>query len=89
MAIPIIPILTAVVGTIARAKGPAAKARAAGAAGVVIAAGQPIVDAFMTGFSQGALPQVEQLGVIVGTAVAGWIVGYAMVWLSPANKPKD
>jgi hypothetical protein len=82
----IVPILTTVIGLIA--KGPAAKARAAGAAGAVVLAAQPVVDAFVKGFQTGALPQVEQLGVIVGSAAVGWIIPYAVTWLSPKNAPK-
>lgn len=86
MAIPIIPILTTVIGLVA--KGPNAKARAGGLAGASILVAQPIVDAFINGFGQGALPKIEELGVIVGAAVGGWVVGYALTWLSPANGPK-
>ena len=82
----LVPILTSVIGTVA--KGPNAKARAGAVAGGALLAIEPVVNAFMTGFGKGALPQIEQLGVIVGTAVAGAIIGYITVWLSPANGPK-
>ena len=80
-------ILTAIIGTIA--KGKAAKAIAGGAAGVVLTAGEPLVNAFTTGFAEGGLPAAHDLGLVLGQAIIGGIVGYATVWLAPANKPKD
>lgn len=82
---PLIPILTTIIGVVA--KGKAAKAIAGGLSGAVLTAGGPIVDAFATGFSTGALPKIEEVGVMVGQLVGGWIVGYAVTWLAPANKP--
>jgi hypothetical protein len=79
------PILTAVIGVIA--KGRAAKAMASGAAGLILTAGEPIVDAIGKGFATGAIPQFEQLGVILGQAIAGYLVGFAITWFAPANAP--
>lgn len=77
--------LTAVIGTVA--KGKAAKAMAGGAAGVVLTAGQPIVDAFLQGVSTGALPKITELGTIIGATLAGYAVGFVVTYLAPANKP--
>ena len=77
--------LTTVIGLVA--KGKAAKAMAGGAAGAILTAGQPFVDTFVAGFQAGALPEVKHLGVILGQAIAGYVVGYAVTWFAPANKP--
>lgn len=77
-------LLTMIIGTVA--KGPAAKGRAGGLAGLVLMAGEPAWDAFATGFSTGALPQIEQVGVILGQAIIGYAVGYLTTYFAPANK---
>lgn len=77
-------ILTSIIGVIA--KGKAAKAIAGGAGGVIVAAGGPVLDMLQAGFVQGLGPSVEQLGVALGQAVGGFIVGYIVTWLAPANK---
>lgn len=77
-------ILTAIIGVVA--KGKAAKALAGGAAGVVLTAGEPLINALSGGFVEGGLPAVHDLGVVLGQAVIGGLVGYLTVWLAPANK---
>jgi hypothetical protein len=78
-------IITSVIGIVA--KGKAAKAMAGGAAGLILTAGEPIVDAIGKGFATGAIPQFEQLGVILGQAIAGYLVGFVITWFAPANAP--
>ena len=76
-------ILTSVIGKVAF--GAAAKARAGGVAGAILMGTTPIIEAFEKGFGTGALPKIEELGVIVGSALAGWIVGYIGVYFAPKN----
>jgi len=78
-------ILTAVIGTIA--KGKAAKAIAGGLGGVILMAGEPMVNAIADGFADGALPHLTTLGVVLGNALVGGLVGYVTVWFAPANAP--
>lgn len=78
-------ILTSIIGVIA--KGKAAKAIAGGLGGVILMAGEPMVNAIGEGFAKGALPHLTTLGVVLGNAVVGGLVGYITVWLAPANKP--
>lgn len=80
----IIPILSSVIGVVA--KGKAAKAIAGGAGGVILTAGGPVLEMLQNGFVQGLGPSVEQLGVAVGQAVGGFVVGYLITWIAPANK---
>lgn len=77
-------ILTSIIGIVAR--GRAAKAIAGGMAGVVLTAGEPFLDAFTKGFAAGGVPAVHDLGVVVGQALIGGLVGYLAVWLAPKNK---
>lgn len=77
--------LTAIIGVVA--KGKAAKAIAAGVGGLALTAGQPIVDTLVSGFSAGVMPSIEQLGLVLGQAVGGFIVGYAITWFAPKNAP--
>jgi len=77
--------LTTLIGVVA--KGKAAKAFAGGAAGLILTAGEPIIDAIGKGFVTGAAPQFEQLGVVLGQAIAGYLVGWVLVYFAPANKP--
>lgn len=76
-------ILTSVIGMVA--KGTAAKARAGGVAGAVLMGFDPVIQAFEKGFATGALPQVEELGLIIGQALVGWLLGYVTVWFAPKN----
>lgn len=78
-----IPFLTSVIGLIA--KGKAAKAIASGAGGVILTAGGPVLDMLQAGFVKGIGPSVEELGVAVGQAVGGFVVGYIITWLAPKN----
>lgn len=80
-----IPFLTSIIGVIA--KGKAAKAIAGGAGGVILSAGGPVLEMLQAGFVQGIGPSIEQIGVAVGQAVGGFLVGYVVTWLAPANKP--
>jgi hypothetical protein len=85
----IVPILTAVIGLVA--KGPAAKARAGAVAGAItsqVFSDNTLVQAFWGGVTTGALPSVQQFGVMVGQVVIGGVIGYAMTWVSPPNGPK-
>lgn len=82
-----IPILTSIIGLVAR--GSVAKAIAGGVASSAVMAAEPLLTAFQMGLISGAGDSVEQLGVAVGRAIAGFIVGYVITWLSPANTPKD
>ena len=66
----------------------AVKAQFGGLGGIVVTAVPTIYDAFVSGLAAGALPQVEQLGLIVGQIVAGYLVGYLITWISPANGVK-
>lgn len=78
-------ILSAIIGVVA--KGKAAKAIAGGLGGVVLMAGEPMVNAIGQGFAEGGIPAAHDLGVVLGQAIIGGLVGYATVWLAPANKP--
>lgn len=73
-----------VVPVIARAfKGPNAKANASGVAGGATAViVWPLVDKLMGGIIAGAGPELEQAGVLIGSAVVGWIVNRATTWLT-------
>ena len=77
-------ILTGIIGKVA--KGAAAKAIAGGVSGAVLTSAEPVFNAFSKGLATGALPRVEELGVAVGSMVAGYVVGYIVTWYAPANK---
>ena len=77
-------ILTSILGVVA--KGKAAKAIAGGLGGVVLMAGEPMVNAIGEGFAAGALPHLTTLGTVLGNAIVGGLVGYVTVWLAPKNK---
>ena len=77
--------LTAVIGLVA--KGTAAKAIGGSLAGVILMAGEPMVKAIGEGFADGALPHLSTLGIVLGNAVVGGVVGYIVTWFAPANKP--
>ena len=89
--------LTRVIGAVARAKGPNSKARAGGAAGAILTAGEPAINiawqaveavfsALTTGLGAGLLPSIEQVGLVAGQALGGWIVGYAITWFAAKNE---
>jgi hypothetical protein len=82
----LIPILTSVLGTVA--KGAASKAIGGALAGAVINSSGPLLDVFSTGVVAGAKPAVGQLGAALGQAIIGGAIGYVTVWLAPANKAK-
>jgi len=80
------PLLTTVVAKVARAEGPAAKARAAGASGGLTAvAAWPLAQAFIDGVMAGAVPELRQAGAAIGAAAIGYLVNRVVTWLSPAN----
>lgn len=81
-----IPILTGIIGLVA--KGAASKAIAGGLGGLIIAASGPAVTSFQSGFSTGLGTSVEQLGLTLGQLIGGFIVGYVITWLSPKNATK-
>ena len=72
------------IGLIAR--GPDAKGKAGGISGSILLGFQPLVDAFQSGLLKGAEPGLEQLGIAIGQAAIGWLVGYALAWVAPKNK---
>jgi len=81
-----VSFLTKAIGWIA--SGPTAKARAAGVAGAIATAAQPAADAFLRGLQFGITPKLEELGTIIGAAVAGYLVTYATTWVAPKNTGK-
>lgn len=74
-------ILTGMLGSPAARKG-----QAAGAAGAILMAADPIINAFGKGLADGALPNLEQAGVILGQAVTGYLVGFLITWFAPPNR---
>lgn len=79
-------ILSAIIGVVA--KGKAAKAIAGGLSGAIatqLTSDNPLVGAFWTGVTTGALPSVQEAGVMVGQVVIGGIIGYGVTWLAPKN----
>ena len=52
------------------------------------AAAQPAADAFLRGLQFGITPKLEELGTIIGAAVAGYLVTYATTWVAPKNTGK-
>ena len=79
-------ILTAVIGVVAR--GAAAKAIGGALGGAIATQLGPLANVFAGGVVTGATPAIGSLGALVGQLVIGGAVGYAVTWLSPANKPK-
>lgn len=79
-----IPVLTKVIGLIA--KGRNSKAITGGVGGAVTGAALPFVDIFYTAFIEGLTPSIEQFGILLGATVGGWLFNKALVWLFPANK---
>lgn len=63
----------------------AAKAIGGGLAGAVLNGSGPMIDLFSKGLVAGAGPQIEQLGYVLGNVVLGYIVGFAVTWISPKN----
>lgn len=78
-----IGILTSIIGL--AAKGQAAKAIAGGISGTLLMAAEPAVKSFQEGFAVGIGNSIEELGVVAGQLIAGFIVGYVITWLSPKN----
>lgn len=62
------------------------KALAGGLAGGGLMAFEPLLKAFQSGLITGAGDSFEQLGIAVGQFLAGAVVSYIIVWLSPKNK---
>lgn len=93
MALPILAIvngLSTVVRVVAGARGPNSKANAAAAGGGItgFALAMPLLNTLLDGITQGAHPEIEKLGVLVGSLVAGWLVGRInklITWLAPKN----
>lgn len=81
----IVSILSAVVGVVARGK--SAKAIGSAIPGVVVGAlaGPEMLDAFGTGFAEGAAPAAHMAGQALGALVLG-VANYAFAWLAPKNK---
>jgi hypothetical protein len=77
-------LLTSVIGIFA--KGRAAKAIAGGLGGLIITAIGPATKSFQSGFGQGIGTSVEELGLVAGQIVGGFIVGYVITWLAPKNE---
>lgn len=80
-----IHFLTTVIGIVAR--GPNAKGIAGGTAGAILMLIEPALRAFQVGFAEGVGTSFQDLGLVVGQVVGGYVVGYAITWLSPANTP--
>lgn len=80
-----VTILTSILGLVA--KGKVAKAIGGGISGTVLMAVEPALKSFQGGFAQGVGSSVEELGLVAGQLVAGFVTGYVITWLSPANKP--
>lgn len=99
MAFPLLPIIgiaakvfaPALERAVAKAvnRGPDTKAEAAvvgGVAGVGTGGvGYLVLDALLGSFMQGALPELQNGVAMLGAAVAGLIVQYAIAWASPKN----
>ena len=79
-----ITILTGLVGLVA--KGRAAKAIAGGLGTLGMAAFEPAIKSFNEGLGAGLGTSTEQLGLTIGQLIGGFIVGYVITWLAPANK---
>lgn len=78
-----ITLLTTIIGIVA--KGKAAKAIAGGISGTIIMAAEPALKSFQGGFAQGIGSSVEEVGLVVGQLVAGFLTGYIITYLSPPN----
>ena len=76
-------ILTGIIGLVA--KGSAAKAIAGGISGMLLMAAEPAVKSFQGGFATGLGTSFEELGLVLGQLVGGFVVGYAVTYLSPTN----
>ena len=79
-----IPIITSIIGIVAR--GAASKAIAGGIGGAIATQAGPLVDVFAGGIVTGATPAIAQLGTLIGQLVIGGAVSYAVTWLAPANR---
>ena len=79
-----IPILTSIIGIVAR--GAASKAIAGGIGGAIATQAGPLVDVLAGGIVTGATPAIAQLGTLIGQLVIGGAVTYLITWLAPANK---
>ncbi len=64
----------------------ARKGQAAGAAGAILMAADPVIKAFSDGLAAGALPNIQQMGVILGQAATGYVVGFLITWFAPPNR---
>lgn len=57
----------------------ALKGHAAGVTTAIAVSGQPIIDAFSSGFADGLLPHITSLGLAAGA----YLGGYLVTWLTP------
>ena len=64
----------------------AIKAIAGGIGGAAILSIEPAIKSFQGGFATGIGDSFGNLGMAVGALVGGFVVNYAIVWLSPKNK---
>lgn len=64
----------------------ASKGIAGGVAGAGLNAGDTLMTIFTDSVLQGIAPSVEQLGLAVGQLVAGYLIGFIVVWISKANQ---
>ena len=77
-------LLTGLIGIVA--KGRAAKAIAGGLATLGMAAFEPALKSFQQGLGAGLGSSTEELGMVAGQLIGGFLVGYVITWLAPANK---
>ena len=75
--LPMVTLLTSVIGLLA--KGKAAKAIAGGI-------GAAILPGLSAGFNQGVGSSFEELGLALGQMVGAFVVGYLVTWIAPKNK---
>jgi hypothetical protein len=64
----------------------ASKAIAGGVVGAGMNASDTLASIFTDAVLQGVAPSVEQLGQAVGQLVAGYLIGFILVWISKANQ---
>ncbi len=94
MALPIIPIIAnvagAVLGRVAQAKGPNAKANAAtfsgGIMGLLGVIAAPSLVNLQNGVAEGLGSSVYDFGLVLGTVIGAAVFNRLTVWISPANK---
>ena len=82
-----IGLLTGIIGKVA--KGAAAKAIASQYSGALTTGTTAAIAVFGDGLAAGALPQIKQIGVVVGAAVAGGVLNRVTTWIAPANDASE